>query len=118
MKPLSREFRFHVERANFGREVNIYCARTLPDESLEVLRPVVIEKVQEASVVAEAFLKLRPEVAQQLMDELWAAGFRPVDGHGSTGQLAAVERHLEDMRQLVTTMSGSPLPSTTRKEVR
>lgn len=36
-----------------------------------------------------------------LMDSLWNAGIRPSNGEGSTGQLHATERHLEDMRSIV-----------------
>lgn len=46
-------------------------------------------------------LSIAPETAQELMNELWNAGIRPTEGHGSTGQLAATERHLEDLRALV-----------------
>ena len=44
---------------------------------------------------------LHNEQAQQFMDELWRAGFRPTEGSGSAGSLAATERHLADMRALV-----------------
>ena len=50
--------------------------------------------------IPEAF-DLTPEEAQQFMDELWRVGVRPTAGAGSVGQLAATERHLEDMRTLV-----------------
>lgn len=46
-------------------------------------------------------LELDNDQAQQLMDALWSAGVRPTEGTGSAGALAAVERHLEDMRALV-----------------
>jgi hypothetical protein len=39
--------------------------------------------------------------AQELMDNLWQVGIRPSEGTGSAGQLAATQRHLEDMRRLV-----------------
>lgn len=44
---------------------------------------------------------LHDEQAQQFMDELWRSGFRPTEGSGSAGSLAATERHLADMRALV-----------------
>ena len=41
------------------------------------------------------------EQAQQLMDDLWAAGLRPIEGAGSAGQLAATEAHVGDLRKLL-----------------
>jgi hypothetical protein len=38
---------------------------------------------------------------QDLMDKLWSIGFRPTEGSGSAGALAATERHLKDMQRLV-----------------
>jgi hypothetical protein len=61
--------------------------RTLNEQDMEIVQP-------------EA-LRITPEDAQQFMDELWRAGIRPTEGAGSVGQLAAVNRHLEDMRTLV-----------------
>lgn len=37
---------------------------------------------------------------QVLMDELWDRGFRPSEGLGSAGALAATQQHLEDMRRI------------------
>ncbi len=46
---------------------------------------------------------LKKDEAQYFMDELWNAGFRPTEGSGSAGQLAAVQAHLKDMQRLVFT---------------
>ena len=46
-------------------------------------------------------MRLRPDEAQQFMDELWRVGIRPTEGAGSVGQMAATEKHLDDMRKLV-----------------
>lgn len=46
-------------------------------------------------------LSLDETEAQQLIDQLWDAGVRPTNGAGSVGQLAATEKHLNDMRALV-----------------
>ena len=48
----------------------------------------------------EAF-SLSETDAQALMDELWHVGLRPSEGSGSSGSLAATQKHLEDMRSLV-----------------
>jgi hypothetical protein len=39
------------------------------------------------------------EGPQFLMDALWRLGIRPKEGHGSTGQLAATEQHLNAITQ-------------------
>ncbi len=49
----------------------------------------------------EPTFTMYPQDAQFLMDELWRVGLRPSEGAGSAGQMAATERHLEDMRTLV-----------------
>lgn len=59
------------------------------------------------------FVVLRPEQAQELMDQLWNCGVRPIAAHGSTGQLASTERHLEDMRHLVSHFVKAKLPQMT-----
>jgi hypothetical protein len=57
----------------------------------------------------EPTLSMTAEMAQQLMDNLWAAGLRPTDGKGSAATLEAAQRHLEDMRRLV--FERAPQPS-------
>jgi hypothetical protein len=54
-------------------------------------------------------LSISPSDAQQFMDELWRVGIRPTEAAGSVGQLAAVERHLDDMRTLVFKRSAEKL---------
>ena len=49
----------------------------------------------------EPSFRLNMSESQKLMDELWACGIRPTEGHGSSGQIGAVEKHLADMRALV-----------------
>jgi len=45
-------------------------------------------------------IKMDDSEAQKLCDELWKAGFRPRNGEGSTGQLAAMKDHLQDLRKI------------------
>jgi hypothetical protein len=43
-------------------------------------------------------LRLQPEEAQRLMDELWTCGLRPTEGSGSAGAMSATQKHLADMQ--------------------
>jgi hypothetical protein len=49
----------------------------------------------------EPSLRITDAAAQTLMDDLWQAGYRPTEGSGSAGAMAAQGRHLEDMRRIV-----------------
>lgn len=64
-----------------------------------------IEMIQETPEITglstDPTFRLSLESAQLLMDELWQCGLRPAEGSGSVGQLAATQKHLEDMRRLV-----------------
>ena len=42
-------------------------------------------------------LTIDRQEAQSLMDQLWTLGFRPKEGVGSVGQLAATEKHLVEI---------------------
>ena len=50
------------------------------------------------------------ESAQRLMDELWNVGLRPSEGTGSAGSLAATQRHLNDIRAIVSKTLQVTLP--------
>jgi hypothetical protein len=62
---------------------------------LPTLRPLI-----EGQEIPPA-LNLSESEAQQLCDALWEAGIRPTNGAGSTGQLAATQDHLADMKKIV-----------------
>lgn len=47
----------------------------------------------------DPMITLTRDEARELMDSLWQAGVRPTE-QGSPGQIAALERHLSDMRAI------------------
>ena len=57
-----------------------------------------------------AFMTMRLEEAQTLMDQMYEAGIRPTAGAGSVGQLSAVQAHLDDMRKLAFQLIGGVKP--------
>lgn len=86
----------YIQRRN-GQEVEILTSKP----SIERWEP---------GSYTEATLQLDLDRAQQLMDDLWTAGVRPTEGHGSSGQRAALESHLADMRSLVSHFTKAKLP--------
>jgi hypothetical protein len=53
---------------------------------------------------------LAPKEAQDLVNDLWDAGIRPIAAKGSSGQLEAVEKHLKDMRHIAFDKLDVKLP--------
>ncbi len=98
---------FFAERAIWSDQINIYFRQLT--ESFDGRKTVSFAETATLRTVTEnevgthtpPFLRLNEDAAQQLIDELWRVGFRPKEGTGSAGSLAATERHLEDMRALV-----------------
>jgi hypothetical protein len=62
---------------------------------------IEIEEITDADLIVPTYgdFALDQDAAQKLMDALWGLGIRP-SGAGSEGQLAAVQHHLTDMRQI------------------
>lgn len=94
--------------------LEIHTRHDLPSDQIEVFvlvrdtnrrvaffaEPLTMKK-HEDGALASPTLRLARQDAQQWIDALWSAGLRPTEGAGSVGALAATERHLADMRQLV-----------------
>lgn len=92
-EPMFRSVRFWIYETHWTPDI-IKRSYALP------LTFTVMKQEDEGSIREPTF-SLRDEQAQQFMDELWRVGFRPSEGSGSSGSLAATERHLEDMRTIV-----------------
>jgi hypothetical protein len=103
--------RLHVRvtrEAVFFDRLDVHMARIETNNGSRAVflaKPIQFEEQPVDENVAlsphEPAVSLTPEQAQRLMDELWHVGLRPTEGTGSAGQLAAVQKHLDDMRALV-----------------
>lgn len=94
-------------------KIEILARRSVRANSVEILllehRPngqlgagrLTIESINEGQYCEPTAVISVPE-AQFLLDELWNCGLRPSDGSGNAGQLGATERHLSDMRKIVS----------------
>jgi hypothetical protein len=96
------KIQFNAERVNFGRSIALRFFGEGKNR-VHLPRPIMWDAVEEDALDSyqEPPLTLRPEEAQNLMDELWRTGLRPTEGTGSAGSLAATERHLKDMQTIV-----------------
>jgi hypothetical protein len=61
---------------------------------------LIVKDFETFASPSDPSFSLQPQKAQELADRLWQAGFQPAAANGSAGQLAAVNKHLEDMRTI------------------
>ena len=87
---------------DFLDHVNLYIGRFNKEtRKVEIVKEVTFTEDEEFGTISiPPTVSLTPESAQQLMDELWKCGLRPVEGKGSAGSLAATESHLQDFRKI------------------
>jgi hypothetical protein len=101
---------FFCERAVWSNgEIDFYAKSKSHDQiAPSVWEPITLRQLfpKDEGMRREPTFTLRPDDAQQLMDELWRVGLRPTEGTGSAGSLSATQRHLEDMRKLAFHNTG------------
>lgn len=90
-----------------ARGADLYLFDT---DSKSYVEPIKFKKAPDFPVAIPATSYLSDEVMQNLLDELWKLGFRPNDGTGNAGQLAATSKHLEDMRTIAFSKLDLYLP--------
>ena len=92
-------------------------------DSILVAEPLVMREAKAGDLLCEPTVLANNNSMQGLMDELWRCGFRPTEGQGSAGMMAAVEEHLkfvvdennlhkELLCRLLSDFEASALPST------
>lgn len=104
---------------NLNGDVSIRAGKHIWSDSVEfmvVLKPYegkrrVLKELTEEDFVAhqeghliDPSFRIGSTEAQELIDSLWSCGYRPSQGSGSAGSLAATERHLKDMQKLTFTL--------------
>jgi hypothetical protein len=92
-EPFWRDVRFWYQHLSFSPK----------SKTISYALPLTLKQMtpQDEGVEQPPTFTLKDEECQNLIDELWRVGFRPSEGSGSAGSLAATERHLADMRHLV-----------------
>lgn len=75
------------------------------DNEIEILKIAsethLLDRHKTTSVIPESCkIHITPKKLQELSNRLWELGFRPQQGHGSVGQLAAVQNHLADLKEV------------------
>jgi hypothetical protein len=94
------EFEIRVERNPYQTGVSLFGSTHKRDSVLRA-KPLAMETVEEG-LLFDPFAKLSNTATQLLIDELWRCGYRPSIDQDKNNSLAATEKHLNDMRKIVS----------------
>lgn len=98
---LRREQEIHAQYAPWSQTVDLYLFdRSDLDHRDRKRIQFEATVLGDDALVSEPSISLSEITAQRLMDQLWNCGFRPTEGSGSAGALAATQKHLDDMRKI------------------
>ena len=100
--------RIRAQSAPWHNGVELYIGTT--DGSAVVKNFILEERDAHTAIDPSAAIRLEPENAQTLMDDLWQAGIRPTEGAGTAGSMKATQKHLEDMRAIAAFCLEIKLP--------
>lgn len=94
--------KFHLQSASYGRGVELrLCSLNAAGDIDGEAQPAIFHSIKEGEMWNAPMATITKDAAQNLIDELWALGYRPERGQMSIGQVAATEKHLNDMRTIV-----------------
>ena len=98
------EDRFYL-RARIGDlsfdpdSIKFYGYQVKSGKRFVVNKPLELETTEEPCAM-QPFLIIEKNEAQLLMNDLWDCGLRPSEGSGSACALAAIQKHLKDMKTI------------------
>lgn len=94
------KWEFYFSRNFGGDHIEMYGSVKEGDRISYAKNVLMETKGERDYSLIDPFLRLSYDDCQTMMDALWDVGIRPSNGSGSAGQLAATEKHLDDMRNL------------------
>ncbi len=98
---MSLQIRLIKDPCSYGVQM-VFHERNF-DDKVVAIGKLTMESFEPRTVIPpEARVDIEDTTAQVLMDDLWKCGYRPTEGKGSAGALLATEKHLQDMRTLVS----------------
>lgn len=98
----SSGFRIRIDQNQMCDGYRVYAFLPGADGRGRVATSVTLEEYEPYSVLGEPTARLSRDTVQDVFNQLWIMGFRPADGTGNSGHLAAVKDHASDLKEIVT----------------
>lgn len=101
MSGILRDMRARAEPEYIRDAIKVYLFERLADGRVALITNVEFTTFKPDEAPPPGAIELPRKTAQELMDSLWECGLRPSEGSGSAGALRAVERHRDDLKEIV-----------------
>lgn len=114
-----RNLKFRIAREPWNDSFRLFLGMHTDDGKVMIANNMVFTTVEQGSVIpADAGIQLSGDEASRLADELWEAGVRPKGQAGTAGQIAAMQAHIDDLREILSRETRTALDraASTRKE--
>lgn len=96
-------YKFHISRDDY---MYVGCKLNMAEDQGSHFGVLQLDRIEIVShpkgeIKSSSPLSLTDDEAQDLLQALWNAGYRPNNGESSIAHINALNYHLEDMRKLV-----------------
>jgi hypothetical protein len=78
--------------------IEIFFLVTYPDGKQYVIDDITLKEQSSDNMEYSSGVRLSNDTARQLMDKLWLQGLRPSNDIASTGQLGAMQAHIDSLK--------------------
>lgn len=106
----------HLERRDYQQEVAVWIGEERNEGAYFQPHLLLEPTAQPFRLPPEPTLRLTDDQGQQLVNQLWRAGFRPSEAVSSTGEREAMREHIKDLRGVIDRLFLISVPPVVRHQ--
>jgi len=98
---MSDLLKIYTQRNFYNDTVELHFYQNTSDDRISFVKDVIMENVSTGIFPDDRPLKISTDTAQNLMDQLWNIGIRPVDVNDRNDVVNAKDKHIKDLQKIM-----------------